>query len=99
MGTAETDRNIDVYRVGVLYALWFDWRAMTIAGRRPAATGHEIRNLIRLVKARNWRTFRQAFGGWHAEHAYAAVNCGTGWTRKRALADLHRHLAQKQARP
>lgn len=90
-----TPRHVDVYRVGLLYALHFDWRAMTAAGRRPAATVNEIRHLVRLARAGNWRTFRQQFDGWHAEHRYAGTRCGTGWTRSRALADLNRHLNQE----
>jgi hypothetical protein len=61
----EPDRHIDVYRVGLLAALYFDLRAI-----------------------------RNACGGWHAEHAYAGTRCGTGWTRRRALRDLRRHLDQ-----
>ena len=92
-----TDRNIDAYRIGILYALWFDWRALTISRRKPAATINEIGHLIRLAKARKWRTFRQQFDGWHAEHRYAAANAGTGWTRERAVAHLRRNLAAAAA--
>lgn len=86
------ERYIDVYRVGILWALTFDWRALTRSGRYGGKTWKEAKALVRFARTGNWRAVRMAFDGWHAEHEYARVNCGTGWTRKRALADLRRQL-------
>lgn len=88
------DRDIDVYRIGILWALHFDWRALTVSGRWGGKTWDWLKQVARWARAGKWRSVRNAFGGWHAEHAYAGTRCGTGWTRKRALADLRRHLDQ-----
>jgi hypothetical protein len=89
---ADHDRSIDLYRVGFLDALHRDWRAITIARRRPTATLYELRLLAYWLRRRNWRAARNAANGWLAEHAYAGTRAGHGWTRRRALADLHHHL-------
>lgn len=86
------DRNIDVYRVGFLYALHYDWRAITVAHRRPTKTWSELKRLVHHARGGNWRDVRNMFNGWLAEHRYAGTRCGHGWTRRRALADLRRHL-------
>lgn len=92
------DRNIDIYRVGMLYALHFDLRAIRLGyGRRNGLLGRtrrELRRVVRCLRARKWRDAKNSFNGWLAEHAYAGTRCGTGWTRRRALADLRRHLDQ-----
>lgn len=94
--TTTPDRNIDVYRIGILYALHYDWRALTMSGRFPRATVNEARHLIGMARAGKWRAVRIAFDGWHAEHRYAHANAGRGWTRKGALADLNRNLARAE---
>jgi len=91
------DRDIDIYRVGLLYALHFDLRAFRIGipGHRfPGRTRRELRRVIRCLRARKWRDAKNSFNGWLAEHAFAGTRCGTGWTRNRALRDLRRHLDQ-----
>lgn len=88
----ERERYIDVYRVGLLWALVFDWRALTLSGRWGGKTWHEIKTVAEAARKRNWRRVRQSFHGWHAEHEYAGTRCGVGWTAKRALKDLRRHL-------
>lgn len=92
-----TDRNIDVYRIGWLAALHFDLRALVLAHRKPTKAAQELTYVIYQARKRNWRAVRMTFGGWHAEHRYAGERVGTGWTRKRALADLRRHLDQLDA--
>lgn len=100
MAELETNRDIALYRVGVLQALFMDWRRLTKrAGRRwwdPACTRAEVRKLAIWVRRRNWRAIRNTFNGWLAEHAYAGTRAGHGWTRRRALADLQRHLAERE---
>lgn len=86
------ERHISVYRVGILWALAFDWRALRRAGRYGGKTWYEVKMVAHFARTGNWRAARQSFDGWHAEHDYARVNCGTGWTRGRALADLRRQL-------
>jgi hypothetical protein len=93
----EPDRHIDVYRVGLLAALYFDLRAVRLGFRQHPLLGHTRRELGYMrgfARRGNWRAIRNACGGWHAEHAYAGTRCGTGWTRRRALRDLRRHLDQ-----
>lgn len=92
MSATEHDRAIDVYRVGVLAAIHFDWRAITIGHRKPSKVRQEIKYLIERARERNWRAIRMSFNGWLAEHRYAGTRAGRGWTRRRALADLRRHL-------
>lgn len=86
------ERNIDVYRVGLLEALHFDSRALFLARRLPGKTWREIKHVASSARRGDWRRVRQSFHGWHAEHEYAGTRCGVGWTRGRALADLRRHL-------
>lgn len=90
------DRNIDVYRVGVLWALHMDWRALTITHRRPTYVWRDIRYLAARIRRREWRPIRMHFNGWMAEHRYAGTRAGHGWTRRRALADLRRHLDEQE---
>lgn len=100
MATFETDRNIAVYRVGMLQALFMDWRRLTKrlgpGWWKPTYTVRELRQLAYWARRRNWRAIRNAFNGWLAEHAYAGTRAGHGWTRRRALADLQRHLADRE---
>lgn len=93
----EIDRNIDIYRVGVLDALRADWRIVTVLRRRPYRLRQEARYLLMQAKRRNWRAVRNSFNGFLAEHRYAGTRCGHGWTRQRALADLRRHLDELAA--
>lgn len=94
-----SERHISVYRVGILYALWFDWRSITISHRWPRYTLRDLRRVWEYARAGKWRTVRQHFDGWHAEDEFAGYRCGTGWTRARALADLRRHLDEVGMRP
>lgn len=93
------DRNIDVYRIGMLYALHFDWRALIIGRRWTGNTWREIKHLTRLARKGEWRQVRTSFHGWHAEHRYAGSRCGIGWTRKAALRDLRQHLDSVNQQP
>lgn len=92
----ETDRNISLYRVGMLKALHMDWRAIAIthATCRPYYTWQFLKLIATKIRCPDcsWRSIRMQFNGWHAEHAYAGTRVGHGWTKRRALADLRRHL-------
>lgn len=87
------DQQIDLYRVGILAALANDWGALTKCGRLPGHTVEEIKRLGRNLRARKWRAAKNQFNGWLAEHRTAGTRCGHAWSKQRALADLHRHLA------
>lgn len=89
-----TDRHIAVYPVGVLHGILTDWRMVTRSGRRPVYTARALRMVWTHARARSWRTVRNSFNGYLAEHEYAGTRCGHGWTKGRALRDLRRHLAE-----
>lgn len=90
--TSTENRHIAVYPVGFLAAARYDWRAWKLARNHPTRIPHETRQLWQHVRARNWRAIRNQFAGYLAEHEYAGTRAGHGWTRNRALADLHQHL-------
>lgn len=90
---------IDIYPVGVLADLIRLGRA--IRSRQPQlirwALGkcwYEVRYLAQKVRYRQWRELKNAFNGYLAEHRTRGYRCGHGWTRRRALRDLYRHLAE-----
>lgn len=93
-----TEAKIDVYPVGVLAVLLGLGRS--IRARHPKAIRAslvrirgEVRYLRRQAKAGDWRAVRNAFNGYLAEHPTRGTRCGHAWTKRRALRDLHRHLA------
>ncbi len=92
--------TIDVYAVGWLADILRAWRCLTVpelAGHRGNAwrfLRQEWRYNVRQVKAGNWRAVRNSFNGYLAEHHTRGTRCGHGWTRRRALRDLYRHLAE-----
>lgn len=82
--------GISIYPVGVLAA----WK-----NRRIRPLRYEMRYLRGALTKRNWRSFRNAFNGYLAEWDYPPegmnyYRCGRGWTKKAALNDLGKHLAQ-----
>lgn len=100
MAELETNRDIALYRVGMLQALFMDWRRLTLrlgpGWWKFTSTRYELGHIAGWARQRNWRAVRGAFDGWLAEHAYAGTRAGHGWTRRRALADLQRHLAERE---
>jgi hypothetical protein len=102
-----TMSEIDVHATGVLSELQAVGRCLdpTWPGRyrgphrlpqgesgwRRKALPHFWQRLLRAVKRRN---------AWHGYHAEPRVmppgvkRIGTGWTRRRALRDLERHIAE-----
>jgi len=93
-----TDPDIDIYAVGWLKTFRSAWRCLTL----PELAGHrrnawrELRRGWRYMayqaRRRNWRAVKNCFNGYLAEHRHLGTRCGTGWTKRRALRDLHRHL-------
>lgn len=48
----------------------------------------------------NWRSVGNYFNGYLAEAQYTSMRhtrCGHGWTKRRALSDLGRHLGEMNA--
>lgn len=87
--------QIDVYAIGWLQLLLTTGRCLRHGWIRQAWQNLriELRYNLRQARASNWRAVRSSFGGYHAEHRSLGRRCGTGWTKRRALKDLHRHLA------
>lgn len=90
--------RIDVYPVGVLAALLLVRNAIRL--RRAAGVRWALGTLCREVRyiaghacAGNWRAARHHLDGYHAEHRAFGLRCGTGWTKRRAVRDLYRDLA------
>ncbi|MFG3710858.1 hypothetical protein [Micromonospora sp. NPDC047730] len=89
---------IDIYPVGVLACLLGLGRALRARHRDAIYAAYsncrrEVRYVVRSVRARNWRVAKNSFNGYLAEHRFRGTRCGHGWTRRRALRDLRRHLA------
>lgn len=90
---------IDVYPVGVLSAWQRVYRAVK-RHRTDVARGilrTECRHVVSEVRKRDWRSLRNSFNGYLAEHQGCAHNCGRGWTkraaRRRAERLCQRHIA------
>ena len=63
-----------------------------------------LRSTWRYVKSqahkRNWRAVKNTFNGYLAEVQYSTMHhrrAGHGWTKRRALSDLGRHLGELNA--
>lgn len=88
---------VDVYPVGIQYDLWVSARML----RRGmwGLAWMQIRNMLRLLRARvqrnRFRVLKLYLNG-HLAEPYTWPKglklCGTGWTKKRALADLRRKM-------
>lgn len=64
---------------------------------RPRRIRGGLRYLRYQLKRRNWRAIGNYFNGYLAEVQYSSMKhyrCGHGWTRRRALSDLGRHLGE-----
>lgn len=97
---------IDVYPVGMLHDLLILSRAIR-AGRRDGilwALGRfrsTARHLWRWARTGNWGAVKGTFNGYLAEPVAfpeALRRCGSGWTKKRALRSLSRHLKRAGVR-
>lgn len=65
--------------------------------RRRLRTG--LRYMLEQARKRNWRAVRNYFNGYLAEWHYCPpgvvhYRCGKGWTKRRALRDLGRHIVE-----
>ncbi|MFD7855196.1 hypothetical protein ACFV6B_13045 [Streptomyces microflavus] len=85
--------RIDVYSVGLLSDLYQYVHNPDRRAARPRFRA-ALRRPVRLVRAGNWRAFRNYFNGYLAEHPTLGTRAGRGWTRGRALRDLARHLIE-----
>lgn len=79
--------GISIYPVGVLAA----WKHRRLR--------HEYSYLKAQVKRHRWRAVRSSFNGYLAEWDFPPegvkhYRCGRGWTKRAALNDLGKHLAQ-----
>ena len=72
--------SVDIYPVG----LFSDIK------RRRLGPGRSY--LVGRIRVHNWRAVRNYFNGYLAEHPTRGTRCGHGWTRRRALNNLDRHL-------
>lgn len=89
--------EVHIYAVGLLDHLRTVRGTWKHLGRREAirTLRHRLGYLRHQIRARNWRAVRNYFNGYLAEpltHDEAWTRCGHGWTRKRALRDLNRHM-------
>ena len=89
MAKLDAVSGVDVYRVGALHDLWHLYRMVRVGQFRQAAT--KARWLWRRRQALLAR--RSYWNGFLAETDSRVPRCGHGWTRKRALASLHRAAA------
>ncbi len=91
------DINVDVYPVGLLDDLL---RLVTVLPTERGRTAkYAIKRIVRSSsRAIKYRKFSY-FNGFLAEptqypESLRWTRCGHAWTRRRALADLHRHLEE-----
>lgn len=91
MKHVENGMEIDVYPVGVLAELLFAYRIVVKLGKWGEAW-----NRLKRIPGMWYR--RNSWNGYLAEPCadIPILRCGHGWTKRRALADLRRHLAELQ---
>lgn len=82
--------HISTYPVGILAAI------------KHRKIRSSLRYLKSQIHARNWRAVRNSFSGYLAEWHYPPEEmihhqCGSGWTRKRAIRRLGIHIATVNA--
>jgi hypothetical protein len=93
---------ISIYSVGVLSDLRAAWAS--IRGRKVNFPRMRLRTMFRYlwgrIRERKWRELRNSFNGYLAEVDYpssrvalSVTHCGHGWTKKRAIESLRRHVA------
>lgn len=83
---------IDIYPVGLLHDVQKAWRSWRMAGRPPREV---LWPLVRWF-GRSWHR-RSYWNGYLAEPVKCDASwtrCGHGWTRRRAYADLIRHMSK-----
>jgi hypothetical protein len=81
----------DVYSVGLLHDLLFLARTVRLAPKHT----YEAWKKLRIGFSQSWRT-RGYWNGYLAEPVTRGgwQRCGHGWTKRRALKDLERHMAR-----
>ena len=80
---------VDVYPVG--------WLAAWLERRMGTSLLGEFRYFRSQVRNKNWRALHNTFNGYLAEPVgdwpVLWHRCGHGWTKRRAVRDLFRHMA------
>jgi hypothetical protein len=95
------EAEVDVYAVGVLRDLRIAWRYARRGWwlRAWDQFRRVPRHPVRHIRARQWRELRNDFNGFLAEPTWRGepewTRAGTGWTRRRALRNLARHLSKE----
>jgi hypothetical protein len=94
--------TIGIYPVGLLADLLRDcrqirhWRKFRAAGGKPTLhVRRTAKYLAYQARRRNWRAVKNTFNGYLAEpepFPEGVHRCGTGWTRRRAMRSLERHM-------
>ena len=89
--------TIDVYAVGLFWDLRTARGRWSHAGPRLGAHRDAVRFLWRSFwrKRSTWRDRKNYFNGYLAEMTpwpEGVARCGSGWTRRRALASLQRQI-------
>jgi hypothetical protein len=90
-------REVDVYPVGLLATLRTVRGIWKYKGKREALRilWFRLGYLRNQARAGNWRAVRNYFNGYLAEPLHSNstwTRCGHGWTERRALRDLDRHM-------
>lgn len=81
--------GIDVYPVG--------WLAAWQHRRMPGKLRSQWRYTVHRLRQRDWNALRNSFNGYLAEvdsPPWPIARCGHGWTKKRAINDLMRHMTE-----
>jgi hypothetical protein len=89
--------EVDVYPVGLFHTLRTVRGIWKYQGKREALRSlrFRLRYLRDQARVGNWRAVRSYFNGYLAEPLHsdgAWTRCGHGWTERRALRDLDRHM-------
>ena len=91
--------GVDVYPVGLLRDLrQFKGRLRHPPIGQRSAWGrllYDLRYPLRLLRRGEWRALRMYLNGYLAEPSpwpAGLRRCGSGWTRRRALSSLQRHI-------
>jgi hypothetical protein len=100
------DGEVDVYPVGLLSDLRRfrgavkhqpkPWDRRSVAGHPWWRLWRDLKvGTVERVRRREWRALKNYFNGYLAEPTPfpdGLRRCGSGWTRRRALASLRRHM-------
>lgn len=95
----KTGQRTDIYPVGVLRTAIFIKRLATNPKRLPAKRIRLIKLALKAekrflwdycVKEHRWRSLRNSFNGYLAEHEHGGHNAGRAWTKAKAMERVER---------